>query len=129
MPSKRYIICKLPLEHINGKFANTKEVVHNTYNPELNATSFLYGYRNKYSNCTRFAMRVNPRNLNTNPYTQAETTQRQLFSTSLQVVREKLQIEEEREKALQAFRQQAELRTLFGFCVSRTYHNGGKWFL
>lgn len=128
MPAKRYYITLAPIEHINGKLAPAALRCSNTDTPDAPANTYFYGYRRAASgDRSLFGVRSNPRNLNTNPYTADETTNRNLFTASLAVVRSNLAMDERRALAQSDFDCQTQYTTLQGYCVAAVRANNGIW--
>lgn len=127
MPATRYFVTYMPIEHINGKLANTQIKVKNAASEEVkNDVAFSYGYRHKNSNKSFFGVRQNPRYLDKNPYTESEQENRTLFALSLQVVRENFKTANYY-LCLQDFNKQNRYITPFGFAVAAVRANGGNW--
>lgn len=129
MPTRRYYIAVLPIEHINGKMDQVSNVVHNTQNPPAEPVDgFWYGYRPYWANRSYYGIRRNPRNLTTNPYTQEELDQRTLFTDSLSAVNAAWSNPIKRKKCLDEFYTDPKnYKTPRGFAVGETYNNGGTW--
>lgn len=128
MPSRRYIVTKAPIDHINGKMERVAIKCKDTENPEeIIQEGFWYGYRRKISNVNRYGIRKKGRDLLSHPYTAQELENRTLFTISLQVVNANLKEPDKRAKAQNAFLAQIEYRTLIGFCVAMVRANGGEW--
>lgn len=129
MPSRRYYIAVMPVAHINGKMAPVADKVHNTSDPsEIEQTGFWYGYRlAKRPEWSRYGIRKIARDLNTKPYTPSETTNRQLFTSSLQAVNTHKQIAQDWALMLEEFDTQRLYISPIGFAVAECRKNAGAW--
>lgn len=128
MPSVRYITNVLPVSHINGKMAPVKNIVTNSPDgQQLKVEGYWYGFRRRGNSANRFGIRTIRRNLITNPYTAAEDENRTLFTMSLQVVHESLQIPYRRQLCMDDFLLQERYTTLIGYAVAVTRANNGEW--
>ena len=129
MPTRRYYICTLPIEHINGKMDQVKNVVRNTPNPPAEPVDgFWYGYRPRWSNVSYYGIRREPRNLTTNPYTPAELEHRGLFTTALLAVKDAWVVTSKRTKCLNEWENtRTGYATARGYAIAETYANEGVW--
>lgn len=129
MPTRRYYIAVLPIEHINGKMDQVANKVHNTPNPPAEPVDgFWYGYRPRYASRSYYGIRRNPRNLTTNPYTQDELEHRTLFTDSISAVNAAWSNLTKRQKCLDEFYTAPQgYATPRGFAVGQTYANQGVW--
>lgn len=128
MPSRRYYTTTLPVEHLNGKLAPVDTVVHNTADlSELVQDGFLYGYKIRGRQTSRFGIRKRARNLNSNPYTPAEDENRTLFAASLQEVYAHKQIASDWALMLVDFDKQQRYISPIGYAVAATRDNQGVW--
>lgn len=132
MPSRRYIICSLPIAHINGKMANTATIVHNNTDSSDSDISFYYGYRhNSNPFKSLFGYRQRARNLANNPYTDAEISWRLIFRKSVLAVNNAFTIPAIVDKVVEDFKKQNRYRTPRAFAMAETLYNGGdfpsKW--
>lgn len=129
MPSRRYYIATLPVDHINGKMAPVRvkcsNVAAGDTPPE---TSFWYGYRLQISpNVSRYGIRTEHRMLEDKPYTAAEEENRTLFTMSLQAVNLHRQIASDWQLCQQSFEQQEQYKTISGYAVATCRANQGEW--
>lgn len=127
--SRRYMVYRMPVEHVNGKLANTSVRCPNTADGGLSPSGgFAYGYRRKYDKAiSRFGVRVNSRSLRAHPYTAAESANRDLFRTSRQVVSAALANPARRAVIQAAYKSQVQrgYATLPGYATARVFQNGG----
>lgn len=129
MPSRRYYIATLPVDHINGKMAPVRvkcsNVAAGDTPPE---TSFWYGYRLQSSpDISRYGIRTEHRMLEDKPYTAAEEENRTLFTMSLQAVNLHRQIAGDWEQCNNSYQGQNQYKTLNGYAVAMTRQNQGIW--
>lgn len=125
MPSKRYIVTTLPIEHINGKIANSSVRCPNS-DTERENTGFLYGYRHRNDlNTSRFGVRVKSRNLTQKPYTDKELLNKRLFMSALTLARSVIEDDITRQVAAQEFAKQNRYLTLRGYIIATIRNNGG----
>lgn len=128
MPSRRYYMAILPVEHINGKMAPVAVKCPNTSDPaEVDNAGFWYGYRIPGRSASRFGIRTKSRLLTAHPYTPAEQENRTLFALSLQSVREHANIAPDWRLMLADFDNQREYISPQGYAVARCRDNGGEW--
>lgn len=130
MPTRRYYIAVLPIEHINGKMDQVSNIVHNTESPPIEPVDgFWYGYRPRWASRSYYGIRRNPRNLTTNPYTPAEIDNRTLFTISLESVHQAWTDPAKRQRCQDEFyhNHQTSCKTVQGYAVSETHRNGGVW--
>ena len=128
MPSRRYYITTLPVAHLNGKLDQVSNIVHNTRDPEqLTQPGFWYGYKVRGRDISRFGIRKQARNLNTNPYTTSEEENRTLFTASLAEVRTHKEVSADWSKMLVDFDKQTRYVSPIGFAVAKTRENQGVW--
>ncbi len=129
MPARRFFICYLPVQHINGKMAPVAYKVGNV--PEgvqPNTNSFWYGYRRQSSpNVSRYGIRSQHRLLEEHPYTVAEEENRTLFTMSLEAVNLHRQIAADWQLCLDDFQTQKIYTTPTGYAVATCRANGGIW--
>ena len=129
MPSRRYYITTAPVAHINGKMAPVEIRCSNSYDPESETpVSFWYGYRRNIApNTSRFAIRSNRRNLTSNPYTDDEQDNRDLFTNSLNAVYTNMRIGTRKMLCVLDFNRQSKYTSLYGYAIAETRANGGVW--
>lgn len=129
MPSRRYYIAFLPVQHMNGKLAPCRVKCPNTLDPETeHGEAFFYGYKRRSNpNISRFGVRDKCRDLNSNPYTAAEDENRTLFRASLVAVYEHKSISGDWALCIADFDKQDNYRTILGFAVAACRSNGGQW--
>lgn len=129
MPARRYYIATAPIDHINGKMAPVAVKCSNTDDPEhAPAVSFWYGYRHRATpNVSRYGIRTERRDLNTNPYTPEEDENRLLFRASLVAVHEHKNRPSDWAKMLADFSLQDRYKTEFGYAVAACRSNHGEW--
>lgn len=132
MPLKRYILFSLPVSHINGKMANTADIVHNMPDSDESDISFYYGYRhNSNLNKSLFGYRQKARNLSVNPYSTAELEWRNLFRQSVIAVSSAFRNPDTIDKVTADFLQQKRYRTPRALAMAETLYNKGvfpsKW--
>lgn len=126
MPGKRYIIYYAPVERINGKMARTAQKVSNVAEGKTpSANAFYYGYRRRASHSNSVGLRELPRDLSTNPYTTAETNNKQLFSQSIAAAKAANSTPSIKAKAAADFRQQKQYVYFFGYLVAECRKNNG----
>lgn len=118
-----------PVEHINGKMAPADYHVSNSLDPDSEpAASFWYGYRKQTSpGVSRYAIRSKRRNLTSNPYTDDESDNRDLFRQSCNVVYSNMQNGMRRLLCTADFNRQSDYVSLYGFAIAKTRENGGVW--
>lgn len=126
MPSHRYFICILPVEHINGKIAPLATKCPD-WDGEHTNPGYMYGYRLRRSNVNRYGIRTQSRNLQANPYTPGEIDNRSTFTAALLAVNEHQQIAADWERMLQDFDRQRDYMTPRGYAVACCRANGGEW--
>lgn len=124
MPSKRYIITAIPIEHINGKMANGNIVCKNKEGGGTN-DGFYYGYRKGYSLVNRYGIRTESRNLTDKPYSQAELDAQTLFTTSSKQTKTVYHTLTIYIAAQTEFYAQNKYKTLYGYIFSEIYKNSG----
>ena len=126
MPSKRYYIATLPVEHMNGKLDRVAVKCHDMPDTDdSGGVSFYYGYRVGNRLQSRFGLREKSRNLSVNPYTPSETANRDLFAASVAATQAGLAIPAKHAAALAAFKRQTKYILLFNYCVAQTRANNG----
>lgn len=126
MPSHRYFIGILPVEHINGKIAPLA-VKCPDWDGEHTNPGYMYGYRLRHSSTNRYGIRTQSRNLQRNPYTPAETENREAFTSALNAVNEHQAITADWLLMLRDFDRQRDYTTPRGYAVARCRENGGEW--
>lgn len=124
--------CALPLEHLNGKLANTSVKCPNTESGGVSPSGgFMYGYRRTRTRVSRFGYRINCRSLTEHPYSTAETAARSTFTQSSAVVAAALLNPAQLALIAADFRKQSECSTLRGYAIGTVIRNGGtlpeKW--
>ena len=124
MPSKRYIITAIPIEHINGKMANNNVVCKNKEGGGTN-DGFFYGYRKGYSLVNRYGIRTESRNLTDKPYSQSELNAQTLFTTSSKQTKIVFRTLTIYIAAQTEFYAQKNYKTLYGYIFSEIYKNNG----
>lgn len=129
MPSKRYFISIIPVQHINGKMSRVCDRVHDTTTPDIDSgVSFYYGYRRQsHPSVSRYGLREKGRNLLTHPYTSNESSNRSQFTNTLTAVNAHRLIVEDWNLMLQDYRQQHKYSTPNGYAVAMVRANGGQW--
>lgn len=124
MPSKRYIITAIPIEHINGKMANGNIVCKNKEGGGTN-DGFYYGYRKSYSIVNRYGIRTESRNLTDKPYSDGELAAQSLFKTTVQQCKIVYSTLQYYIAAQTEFVAQDKYKTLYGYIFSEIYKNNG----
>lgn len=129
MPSKRYFISIIPVQHINGKMSRVCDRVHDTTTPDIDSgVSFYYGYRRKSNPAvSRYGLREKGRNLLAHPYSTDETMNRQLFQDSLREISTHYSIPGDWSLMLRDYQQQHQYATPRGYAVAMVRANGGEW--
>lgn len=129
MPSKRYYIATIPVDHINGKMAPVANKCPDTDDPsKLENPGFWYGYRlPKRPGVNYYGIRTQSRNLQTKPYTASEEENRTLFTQSLLSVNEHFGVSPDWELMLDDFNNQREYITPRGYAVAQCRANNGEW--
>ena len=129
MSSRRYYTNILPIEHINGKMAPIAVKCPNTDDPDaIKVNGFWYGYRRREApTISRYGIRTICRNLNTHPYTTAESENRILFTASLNTVYANKRIAANWELCMRDFRRQILYATPLGYAIAAVRANNGEW--
>lgn len=126
MPGKRYIVYYAPIERINGKMARTAQKVSNVAEGKTpSANAFYYGYRRRAAHTNSIGLRELPRDLSTNPYTNQETANKQLFSQSIAAAKVVNSNPSIKAKAFSEFRKQNKYVYFFGYIVAECRKNNG----
>ena len=129
MPSKRYFIAIIPVQHINGKMSRVVDKCPDTDNPDADTgVSFYYGYRRKSTpGVSRFGLREKGRDLTAHPYTPTEILNRELMRSTFDQVAAHRAVPDDWALMLQDFRLQHQYSTPSGYAVAMVRKNGGEW--